>query len=381
MKSLKYFLLAHIPFLAMLMLSLEAAAAPSASKVLMVVSGYGQKAVESAKAQKEQPGYEFDEFAKAYLVFKQHGIEVDVASPKGGAVEADKYNPEKPYNAPVLADKAIMAKLANTIPTAEVDASQYAAVFIVGGKGAMFDLPKDKALQALIADIYKQQGTVAAVCHGPAALVDVKLKDGSYLLANKAVNGFTNKEEHLFGKKWLKDFDFMLEDKLTERGGKFQSSDIMLSHVAIDKGLITGQNPSSTTAVATELVKALGIEQQPMQSYRDDRTLALVARYLEGDNSAADTLASGGEQYHIELVGMYGYYYVKAASTDQEYQNALALMLLAQEAINNPALDMQIAQTQQKLGDNLAAVNTLNQLLKTKPDFEPALEMRKAIQL
>ena len=155
----------------------QAQAAMATKKIVMVVSSYGQQQGE------EKPGYEFDEFSKAYTVFKANGIEVDVASPKGGKVEADKFDKNKPYNVPVLADKAIMAKLENTLKTSTLDASNYDGIFIVGGKGAMFDLPKDKALQSVIADIYQQQGTVAAVCHGPAALVDVKLADGSYLVS------------------------------------------------------------------------------------------------------------------------------------------------------------------------------------------------------
>ena len=144
----------------------------NSKKVLMVVSGNGQH----EKDGEQKPGYEFDEFSKAYAVFKNNGITVDIASPKGGPVEADKYNAEKPYNAVVLADNAIMEKLKNTLATSSIVAKNYDAVFVVGGKGAMFDLPNDIALQHIIADVYQQQGSVAAVCHGPAALVNVKTK-------------------------------------------------------------------------------------------------------------------------------------------------------------------------------------------------------------
>ena len=342
-------------------------------QVLMVLSGYGQ--VGNDQGQKERPGYEFDEFSKAYLVFKENGIAVDIASPKGGVVQADKYDPEKPFNARVLADKAIMAKLENTLSTASIDVDNYHGVFVVGGKGAMFDLPKDPQLQSFIADIYERQGVVAAVCHGPAALVDVKLTDGSYLVQGKAVNGFTNHEEQLFGKKWLPEFDFLLQDKLIERGGRFQSSDIMLSHVASDGRLITGQNPASTVAVALEMVKALGVSKVNALSFRDDRTMEQVALFLAGEREALETLASDAEYYHIPLAGMYGYYYLNVAKSDQQLQQALSLMQLAQQSINNPRLDMQIAQTQHKLGKHKKAVATLNAILAQHPDFEPAEKM------
>ena len=344
-------------------------------KILMVVSGYGQKDGE------ERPGYEFDEFSKAYTVFKENGIDVDVASPKGGGVEADEFDENKPYNLPVLADNSIMSKLNDTLKTANLEASHYDAIFIVGGKGAMFDLPKDKALQALIADVYQQSGSIAAVCHGPAALIDVKLSDGSYLVANKAINGFTNKEEQLFGKKWLAKFEFMLEDKLIERGGKFQSSEIMLSHVAVDGRLITGQNPTSTVDVATELVKSLKIKPGKTRYDIEDRTMAVVAKFLAGDKSALAILSKDPEQYHVALAGMYGFYYLKGVEKDSQLEQALSLMLVAQDVINNPVLDMNIAKTQHKLGKTQDAKGTLEQLLSVKPEYEPAKEMLNQLSI
>lgn len=365
MKQLTLYILFVLTLLSPLTSRTAMAATPDGKRIVMVLSGYGQP-------DQQAPGYEFDEFAKAYLIFQAHGISVDIASPQGGAVQADKYDPAKVYNQQVLSDAAIMAQLNNTLSTARLKAGDYNGIFIVGGKGAMFDLPKDPALQQLIATIYQQQGSVAAVCHGPAALVNVTLADGSYLVANKAVNGFTNDEERLFGKKWLAKFDFMLQDKLIERGGRFEHSPMMLSHVAVDNRLITGQNPASTVAVAREVVKSLGITVQPMPVYQDDATLEQVAAFLAGEPDAAQTLRNGAQQYQLELVGAYGFYYLKLASDNVALQQALTLMLIGQQAINNSALDMEIAQTQLKLGDKAAARATLQQILATTPDFAAA---------
>lgn len=372
MNIIKQYTLVLIALLATLnSATFQVQAETNTKKVLMVVSGNGQG--------EEQPGYEFDEFSKAYSVFKDNGIAVDIASPKGGQVEADKYDPSKSYNAKVLVDEAIMAKLNNTLATHSLDANAYDAVFVVGGKGAMFDLPKDTALQNVIAQIYQQQGSVAAVCHGPAALVNVTLKDGSYLVANKAINGFTNQEEKLFGQKWINDFDFMLEDKLTERGAKFQSSEIMLSHVAIDGRLITGQNPTSTVNVATALVKSLGLTPVKAEVELEDKTLAVIAKFIEGDKTALTTLANNQEQYLISLVGVYGFYFLKVADKTLDYEQSLALMLVAQKALNNPNIDMKIAKTQLRLGQIANAKATLNQLITAKPDFKPAQDMLKTL--
>ncbi|RXJ74565.1 type 1 glutamine amidotransferase domain-containing protein [Veronia nyctiphanis] len=352
-----------------------AVAAKPSGKVLMVLSGHGEQQGEV------RPGYEFSELSKAYLVFKQNGMTIDIASPKGGEVEADKYNPKEVYNAALLADKTAMAKLTNTLKLADVAADEYQAVFVVGGKGAMFDLPKDTALQALIADVYENEGTVAAVCHGPAALVNVTLSDGGYLVTNRRVNGFTNTEEQFFGKKWLPEFEFMLQDKLIERGGKFQSSEMMLSHVAVDGRLITGQNPASTVDVASAVVKSLGQTPTSMPHYNGDETLKLVAKYLQGQATALAEIKQSPNKYNVPLVSMYGLYYLQVASENQELENALGLMQFAQKEINNPQLDIQIAKVQMKLGQNKAAVSTLNQLLASTPDFQPALDMLKTIAL
>jgi putative intracellular protease/amidase len=260
-----------------------------------------------------------------------------------------------------------------------LDAQNYDAVFIVGGKGAMFDLPKDAGLQQLIAKVYEQDGAVAAVCHGPAALVDVKLSNGTYLVDGKVVNGFTNEEESLFGKKWMPQFEFMLEDKLKEAGGKFQSSDIMLSHVAVDERLVTGQNPASTVGVAMALIDMLNIPRVPFETFKDDRTLARIAKVLEGDNAALLALHDSDGEYHIELAGMYGFYYLKQATTDAQKQHALSLMLVAQEAINNPNLDIQIATTQQQLGDIMASQQTAEKILSQHPDFVPAKQLLESL--
>lgn len=371
MKQLKLYIFVLIVMLSAL--TGHTAFAADSKRVLMVLSGYGQP-------EQQAPGYEFDEFAKAYLIFQAHGVVVDIASPQGGKVAADKYDPGKPYNQQILNDPAIVAKLHNTLSTAQLKAADYKGIFIVGGKGAMFDLPKDTALQQLIADIYQQQGSVAAVCHGPAALVNVKLADGSYLVANKVVNGFTNEEELLFGKKWLAKFDFMLQDKLLERGGRFEHSPMMLSHVAVDNRLITGQNPASTVPTARALLTSLGITPQPMVPHKDDNTLDLVAGLLTGNNTADQVLSANAEQYQLELLGMYGYYYLNSASTGQALQHALILMQSGQSAIKNPALDMAIAQTQLKLGDKAAARATLQHILTEKPDFAAATALLADLQ-
>lgn len=365
MKLLKFYVVILVMLLNALWSGIVVAQPQTPPKVLLVLSGYGQP-------EQKAPGYEFDELAKAFLTLQAHGIAVDIASPQGGKVVADQYDPNKAFNQQVLKDAQFVAKLDNTLSIAALKAENYQGIYIIGGKGAMFDLPKDVALQQLIADIYQQHGVVAAVCHGPAALVNVKLADGSYLLADKAVNGFTNQEERLFGKKWLSSFEFMLEDKLKQRGGRFQSSPMMLSHVATDQRLITGQNPASTVPVTMALVNALGVVPVTLPAYSDDQTLAKVAQFFEGDATALPSMSANPQQYQLELVGAYGFYYLQAASTEVERQQALTLMQVGQSTINHRSLDLAIAQTQLQLGDQGAAKATLTEILRKDPNASEA---------
>lgn len=343
-------------------------------KVLMVVSGYGEN------QGKDKPGYEFDELAKAYLTFRDNGVMVDIASPKGGDVEADQYDPKKSFNQTFMADKLAMKKLADTLALKAVNSRDYAAVFVIGGKGAMFDLPYDKTLQKIIASVYQSGGSVGAVCHGPAALVDVKLNDGRYLVEGKKINGFTNVEEQVFGKKWVKSFEFLLEDKLKARQAHFQSSPMMLSHVAVDQRLVTGQNPASTVDTAQALLKSMGISPINSNQYSDDLTLKLVAEILNGNDQAIQQYRDNKTRYEPMMMGMYGYMHFLSADSKHGYSQALTLMQLAQHDVNHDKLNLQIAKAHLKLGQVSQAKSLLWEITTGKPDSTEAHALLEQLQ-
>ncbi|MDQ3618280.1 MAG: DJ-1/PfpI family protein [Pseudomonadota bacterium] len=347
-----------------------AAAAQDPLRVLMVVSGEGRD------DGKTRPGYEFDEFAQAWLIFRDNGLAVDIASPAGGAVVPDRYNPALPFNERVLADADAIARLADTRSTAKLAAGDYAAVFVVGGKGAMFDLPRDAALQALLADIHERGGIVSAVCHGPAALVDVRLSDGRALLAGKAVTGFSNEEETVFGKRWVKEYPFLLEDALRARGAQFEAAPLMQPRVVIDGRVMTGQNPYSTPRLAEAVVVALGRTPVAREPWRDEHSMALVERLLAGEADAArDALAQDTARYHVELIGMLGYYQLQAAQDTARVRAALAIMELAAPHMAEPQLQLGIAQAHHRLGDTDHARSILTRLLEAKPDMAEASQL------
>jgi putative intracellular protease/amidase len=341
--------------------------AAGSDTILIVVSGEGRD------QGKTRPGFEMDEFSQAYLIFRDNGFSVDVASPAGGAVEADKYNPDEPFNARLLADADAMRLLAGTRATRDVRAGDYAAVYVVGGKGAMFDLPADPALKTLLADVYQAGGIVAAVCHGPAALVDVRLADGSLLVAGRTLTGFSNEEEAIFGKRWAKEFDFLLEDAMRERGAHWQEAPLMMPKLVVDGRLITGQNPYSTPALAEAIVTATGRTPVARQPWRDEASMALVQRMLAGQaDEARGALAADRTRFHVELIGMLGYYQLQAAQNDAGVRDALSIMQLAEPYMAEPQLKLAIADAHWRLGDASQARALAGSLVESHPDMDEA---------
>src|SRR5450759_814941 len=153
-------------------------------------------------------------------------------------------------------DSAAQAELANTKKLAEVSAADFDAVFYPGGHGPMWEMPDNATSIALIGAFVKADKPVAAVCHAPAALVNVCGKDGQYLVNGKRVTGFTNAEEGAVGLSAV--VPFLLEDRLKERGGVYSNSDNWASHIQVDGKLVTGQNPASSGPAAKAMLKLLG---------------------------------------------------------------------------------------------------------------------------
>ncbi|MCM3005078.1 type 1 glutamine amidotransferase domain-containing protein [Priestia koreensis] len=200
-----------------------------------------------------ETGLWLSEFGEAYVEFAKAGYEITVASPKGGKAPVDDRSLEGETPQEIL-DTAVY--LENTLKLEDIkDASAYDAIFLPGGHGTMFDLPDNEKLHALLREAYEANNVVAAVCHGPAGLVGVKLSDGTPLVAGKAVTAFTDEEER---ETTLDQYmPFLLETRLRELGGKFVAAPNWTDHLQVDGNLITGQNPQSTISVAKAVVKTL----------------------------------------------------------------------------------------------------------------------------
>lgn len=197
-------------------------------------------------------GFYLSEVSHPYYAFTKAGYEIDFVSPKGGAAPMDGVDREDPQNASFLDDSALMARVGETLRPDQVDAGRYAAIFFAGGHGTMWDFPSNEGLQRLTREIYEGGGVAAAVCHGPAGLVDVQLSDGSYLIAGKRVAGFTNAEEEAVE---LSDVvPFHLETRMIERGAKHEAAPNFQAHVITSGRLVTGQNPASASGVADAVI-------------------------------------------------------------------------------------------------------------------------------
>ena len=223
-------------------------------KVLFVLTSHSDLGNSGKKT-----GFWIEEFAAPYYVMSDAGVQLTIASPKGGQPPVDPSS-EKP-DAQTQAtrrfddDPDLKQKLTHSSKLSEVNQADYDAVFYPGGHGPMWDLANDADSIALIEEFYKNNKPVSFVCHAPAALVKVKAANGDPLVKGKAVTGFSNIEEEAVQLTSI--VPFLLEDELKKLGGKYSSGSPWESYVQQDGLLITGQNPGSSEAVAHLLVKTL----------------------------------------------------------------------------------------------------------------------------
>jgi putative intracellular protease/amidase len=292
-------------------------------------------------------------------------------------VEVGEYNKAKPYNAAVLASPEAMRLLANSKKLSDIQAKDYQAVLVLGGKGAMFDLPEHQPLQQLLADMAAQQKIIAAVCHGPAALLHVKNPDGSLLLQGKKVAGFSNQEESMFAKEMLQLYSFLLQDGLTKAGALYQHTGPMLPLVVQDGKLITGQNPFSTPALVDAILTQLGLSTVTRQAYPDEQAVTLIQQFLAGQPIPPQL---DEKLVDIPLMAIWGYYYLQFAKADPERKQAVQVMELVSGSFTDPQFLMALAQGQLQLGNTTRAVELAKAVLKQQPDSKSAQELLSKVK-
>ncbi|KAK7470711.1 hypothetical protein VKT23_002133 [Stygiomarasmius scandens] len=204
-------------------------------------------------------GWYLPEAAHPYWVLKNAGIDIDFAAPKGPNPPVDpssvKMFAEDKESTQFLNDETVKAKFASAKKLSDVKAEDYDAIFYVGGHGPVIDLATDPVNIKLGSEFYQAGKITSAVCHGPAALVNVVDKDGKPIFTGKKATGFSNLEEEQV--KGLDIIPFLLEDKIKEVGKYEKAQEPWGSHVVVDGHLITGQNPASAAGVGKAILEAL----------------------------------------------------------------------------------------------------------------------------
>ena len=166
----------------------------------------------------------------------------------------------------------------------------------------------------------------------------------------------------------------MLEDAIISKGARWKEAPLMMSNVVTDGQLVTGQNPYSTPGVAEAMVRAVG--QVPVQrtAWRDELTMQLMENALTSGktDSIAQELNADPKKYHIELIGLVGYYQLEVADNDSELRTALSLMELAHPHMKEPQLKLGMAVANQKLGNIPRARDLVKSVLDQHPDMAEA---------
>ena len=223
-------------------------------KVLMVITSHDQLGNTGRKT-----GFWLEELAAPYYIFKDAGVEITLASPKGGRPPLDPKSNEPDFRTDLTRrfekDAAAEAQLDKTLRLDSVRQEDFDTVFYPGGHGPMWDLAEDKHSIKLIESFIAAGKHIGIVCHSTGALHHVKAPDGKLLVQGREVTGFTNGEEEDVG--LTKIVPFLVEDEMLKLGAVFSKVANWGVHVVSDGLLITGQNPHSSGPAAKTLMAAV----------------------------------------------------------------------------------------------------------------------------
>lgn len=223
-------------------------------KVLMVLTSHDRLGNTGRKT-----GFWLEELAAPYYVFKDAGVQITLASPKGGHPPLDPKSNEPTFQTDITRrferDADANAILDKTVPLINVKQEDYDTVFYPGGHGPMWDLADDDHSIKLLESFAAAGKPFAVVCHSTGALRHVKTTAGKLLVEGKTVTGFTNGEEEAV--RLTKVVPFLVEDEMLTLGATFSKVKNWSVHTVVDGRLITGQNPASSGPAASLLIDAL----------------------------------------------------------------------------------------------------------------------------
>jgi putative intracellular protease/amidase len=222
-------------------------------KILMVLTSHDRLGDTGRKT-----GFWLEEFAAPYFVFRDAGVQLTLASPKGGQPPIDPKSDLPENQTPAMTrfkrDANAQKELSQTVKLSDVNSEDFDSIFYVGGHGPMWDLVDNPDSIALIESFYNSGKPVAAVCHSSAVFHRVIYR-GEPLVKGKRVTGFTNGEEAAVDLTQV--VPFLVEDELKRVGGIYEKAADWAPFAIVDGRVVTGQNPASSTVAAGALIELL----------------------------------------------------------------------------------------------------------------------------
>lgn len=222
-------------------------------RVLIVCTNHDTYPTRSSKT-----GLWLSELTHFYDVMNSKKILIDIVSPLGGNIPVDERSIDlkDECNARWWNNATFRSKLEKSLSPSQIQPEDYRLIYFTGGHGSMWDFPENIELQRITKEIYERNGMISAVCHGVGALLNVKLSDGTLLIQDKYVTGFSNVEEALMS--FVSEVPFYLEDRLKEQGAHYTKAMLpFVEFIELDERLITGQNPNSARKVASKALEEL----------------------------------------------------------------------------------------------------------------------------
>lgn len=269
-------------------------------KILFVTSNqafYGNSKIPAAN--------HFEEIVIPYHLFVKAGFTVDFISPEGGAIPIGYINSSDSIQKKYLYDVFFMDKLKHTLKPSDIWTDDYSAVFYTGGGAAMFGVAENQTIQNITREIYNGNGVVAAICHGTAGLAYLKDDAGKSLYSGKKITGFPNKFESR-EKEYYKTFPFVIDQAIKSNGGNFVYSDKGWdSFTIVDGRFVTGQDPSSASKMAHEVMTLIEANTPDLQK---ETTKNLDKVFSEWDNApntpgVAAGLLKNGKIVYLKAFG------------------------------------------------------------------------------
>jgi putative intracellular protease/amidase len=200
-----------------------------------------------------------EELAVPYWRFRDAGYSVVLASPRAGRAPLDPESLKEAWLSDAgrrfLADAGAKAMLASTTAVDKIDATQFDAVYLVGGAATTWDFPHNDAIKQIAEHFHGQSKVLAAICHGVIGFARIADKYGESLLKNRMLTGISYAEDVMMGIDKI--VPVLPEDMLRKARAHYTAAAPLAEHVVCDPPFFTGQNPASADLLARKIIEHL----------------------------------------------------------------------------------------------------------------------------